>query len=88
MKLVEFLMSWENRKKSGMDKEFTGPFPRYSGAISAVTNGSPEDINQMPASDGREGTTIYDGSDLDRSKASPVRRHPGSTETVLNLGLR
>lgn len=43
-------MSLKNRKESGMDNEFTGPFPRYSGAISAVTNGSPEDINEMPAS--------------------------------------
>lgn len=36
------------------------PFPRYSGAISAVTDGSPEDINEMPACLNKtEECTIY-----------------------------
>ena len=55
-------------KKAGennMDKEFTGPFPRYSGAITAVTNGAPEDINEMPASlNHKMGYTSYESSDL------------------------
>jgi hypothetical protein len=51
--------------RAPMDSEFTGPFPRYSGAISAVTNGSPEDINAMPAPTKPwvEGS-FYDGFDL------------------------
>jgi hypothetical protein len=52
-----------------MDEEFTGPFPRYSGAISAVTGGSPEDMNEMPAAlNPKNGCTIYDGSDLKPSR--------------------
>ena len=38
-----------NNGDSNMDGEFTGAVPRYSGAISAVTGGPPEDINEMPA---------------------------------------
>ena len=54
----------------GMDTEFTGPYPRFLGALSAVTGGPPEDINMMPASldPERDGPT-YDGSSL-----SPVRQ--------------
>lgn len=50
---------------SGVDNQFTGAFPRYSGAISAVTGGPPEDINEMPATEdtATEGP-IYDGSQL------------------------
>ena len=45
----------------GMDTEFTGPYPRFQGALSAVTGGPPEDINMMPASldPEREGPTKW-----------------------------
>lgn len=35
----------------GFDTQFTGAYPRYSGAISAVTGGPPEDMNEMPVLD-------------------------------------
>jgi len=34
--------------KKGFEKNFTGAFPRNSGAKSAVTGGDPEDMNGMP----------------------------------------
>jgi hypothetical protein len=47
------------------DDQFTGAYPRYSGAISAITDGPPEDINEMPASlDSDSDVTVYDGSSL------------------------
>ncbi len=47
--------------EEGYDKEYTGAYPRSTGAVSAVTGGHPEDMNDMPsATDG----TIYDGSQL------------------------
>ena len=51
--------------KGGRDIQFTGAFPRFSGAKSAVTGGPPEDMNGMPATDNPaiEGP-IYDGADL------------------------
>ena len=56
------VLAWEDE---GMDDQFTGAFPRYSGAISAVTGGPPEDVNMMPAtSDAFSDVPIYDGSDL------------------------
>ena len=38
----------EHKSEASMDEQFASAFPRYSGAISAVTDGPPEDINQMP----------------------------------------
>jgi hypothetical protein len=47
--------------EQGYDKQYTGAYPRSTGAVSAVTGGHPEDMNDMPsAPDG----TIYDGSQL------------------------
>jgi hypothetical protein len=54
--------------EENFDQEFTGSFPRYSGAISEVTGGPPEDMNEMPANDHPECTPIYDGSDLGAKK--------------------
>lgn len=53
---------------SKYDKEFTGNYPRYSGAISEVTGGPPEDINEMPVTKdpAKEGPT-YDGSEREPS---------------------
>jgi hypothetical protein len=49
----------------GFDEHFTGNFPRYSGATSAVTGGPPEDMNEMPATlDPVKEGPIYDGSQL------------------------
>ncbi len=47
------------------EQQFTGPAPRNSGSISAVSDGPPEDLNGMPATQDpdREGP-IYDGSQL------------------------
>jgi hypothetical protein len=55
----------EKKEDLNYDSDFTGAYPRYTGAISAVTEGPPEDMNEMPASEnpGR-GTPVYDGSDL------------------------
>ena len=72
-----------------MDREFTGAFPRYSGAISSVTDGPPEDINEMPATlnPDVEGT-IYDGSHLNSADetaqstpAKSARIKPGEQGT-------
>ena len=49
---------------NAFDHQFTGNYPRYSGAITEVTGGPPEDINEMPASEHPQETPIYDGSDL------------------------
>ncbi len=64
-------LSTEGTQAIQMDREYTGPFPRYSGAISAVTGGSPEDMNKMPATlhPETEGQ-IYDGSSLDSGQTS------------------
>ncbi len=57
-----------------VDDQFTGAFPRYSGAISAVTGGPPEDINGVPASlDPDALRPVYDGSDLDQSPPVALR---------------
>lgn len=48
------------------DRQFTGPYPRRSGAISAVTGGPPEDMNAMPAVSEASGAAIHDGSTLSR----------------------
>jgi hypothetical protein len=54
------------RTDRGADEAFTGPYPRYSGAVSGITDGAPEDINEMPAVlDGTVEAVIYDGSDLE-----------------------
>ena len=50
-------------KQGGYDKQFTGAFPRNEGAISAVTGGPPEDMNEMPATASTEGP-IWDGHTL------------------------
>jgi hypothetical protein len=49
----------ENGDGFQMDNEFTGPFPRYSGAITAVTEGAPEDMNEMPALLNNEGSYSF-----------------------------
>ena len=72
-----------------MDQEFTGPFPRYSGAISAITGGSPEDINEMPASlNTKEGYTNDDGSDLKSAnrKVTPKEIAPKNKSGASNNG--
>jgi hypothetical protein len=51
-------------KTKQYDKQFASGFPRYSGAISAVTGGPPEDMNAMPATPSAEGP-IWDGSQVD-----------------------
>jgi len=54
-------------KKKGKPLSATNPFPgeEQEGATSAVTGGSPEDMNQMPPDiDPRDENPIYDGSDL------------------------
>ncbi len=38
----------DQKGRGKMDDQFGGSYPRYSGAIDAVTDGPPEDINQMP----------------------------------------
>jgi hypothetical protein len=43
------------------DAQFTGHFPRNEGAISAVTGGTPEDMNGMPATASINGP-VWDGS--------------------------
>lgn len=44
-----FMKNSPDQKGRGkMDDQFGGSYPRYSGAIDAVTDGPPEDINQMP----------------------------------------
>jgi hypothetical protein len=54
----------------GYDKEYTGAYPRSTGAVSAVTGGHPEDMNDMPsATDG----TIYDGSQLRSQEGTRLR---------------
>ncbi len=45
------------------DKQYTGAYPRNSGAKSAVSGGSPEDLNGMPAT-GDINHPIFDGSSL------------------------
>lgn len=49
-----------------MDTEFTGAYPRGSGAVNAVIGGHPEDMNGMPGSaDFNQSTPpVQDGSDL------------------------
>ena len=49
-----------------IDQQFTGAYPRGSGAFNAVIGGHPEDMNGMPARiDWNEGNSpIYDGSSL------------------------
>lgn len=53
------------RSTAHFDTQYTGAYPRYTGAISSVTGGNPEDINYMPATRNPdvEGP-IYDGSQL------------------------
>ena len=73
MKFITFLLAvagvtflfWSKRRKPVMDSEFGGSAPRFSGAMSAVTGGPPEDINLMPPTEEpeKEGPT-YDGSRL------------------------
>jgi|GEM_PF-5116062 len=56
--------------EEGYDKEYTGAYPRSTGAVSAVTGGHPEDMNDMPsATDG----TIYDGSQLKSQEGNRLR---------------
>ena len=60
-----FALRTSLQNKEHWDNEFTGSFPRGSGALSAVTGGSPEDINEMPATENpNEEGPVYDGSDL------------------------
>jgi hypothetical protein len=67
--LFRWIRTMNKTENIKMDTEFTGPFPRYSGAISAVTEGSPEDINEMPAClNTTEECTIYGDSIMDVSK--------------------
>ena len=64
------LKKWASIKA---DDQFTGAFPRYSGAISAVIDGPPEDINQMPAClKLNVEILIYDGSDLPEPRNEPL----------------
>lgn len=52
-------------KPMGYDKHFTGHYPRFTGAISAVTGGPPEDMNAMPVCpDPKIEASIYDGTQL------------------------
>lgn len=54
----------------GYDQQYTGAYPRSTGAVSAVTGGHPEDMNDMPAAtDG----TIYDGSQLKSQDGTRLR---------------
>lgn len=55
------------KKVGGWDRQYTGAFPRYSGAMSAVTGGPPEDMNEMPAAPTPE-HPIYDGSQLEQPR--------------------
>jgi len=49
------------------DYQFTGAYPRNSGATSEVIGGNPEDMNLMPATvDPESEGPIYDGSDLEQ----------------------
>lgn len=74
----------ENSKKEKMDKQFTGAFPRYSGAISEVTGGPPEDMNEMPATPENVSAPIYDGSDLaGLDKSSETNRKKPSISSGL-----
>jgi hypothetical protein len=58
--VFRWIRTMDKTENLKLDEEFTGPFPRYSGAISAVTDGSPEDINEMPACLNKtEECTIY-----------------------------
>jgi hypothetical protein len=75
-------MSTRNIQPAQADDQFTGAFPRYSGAISAVTNGPPEDINAMPASlNADDGVLIFDGSHL-RKPRPPVFTIGHSTHSI------
>lgn len=66
---VRHLWKLKNKEARKMDTEFTGAAPRYSGAISAVTGGPPEDMNEMPAAEEPKAEgPVYDGSDLKRSR--------------------
>lgn len=51
--------------EGGFDTEYTGAYPRNSGAYNSVVGGSPEDLNGMPATEfpSVEGP-IYDGTQL------------------------
>ncbi len=56
---------------SQVDEQYTGAFPRFSGAISAVTGGPPEDINEMPVClEPDKESSIYDGTHLEERKSS------------------
>lgn len=60
---------WERGTRSprAFDRQFTGNYPRYTGAISAVTGGPPEDMNGMPAvPEPWEKSSIYDGTQVQR----------------------
>jgi hypothetical protein len=51
------------RNDQGFDTEYTGGYPRNSGARNAVISGSPEDMNLMPAAEDPDGEgPTYDGS--------------------------
>jgi hypothetical protein len=64
------------RQNNQMDEQFTGPFPRYSGAINSVIGGSPEDMNEMPAvANHQSRSTIYDGSDLVYGRVGKKMKH-------------
>ncbi len=59
----------------GMDTQYTGPCPRYSGAISEVTGGSPEDMNEMPAAEDPDSEgPIYDGSQVRHTHSNELSR--------------
>ncbi len=55
------------KPEAGWDRQYTGAFPRYSGAMNAVTGGPPEDMNEMPAAPTPE-HPIYDGSQLEQPR--------------------
>jgi HAD superfamily hydrolase (TIGR01509 family) len=59
---------FSNKKRNkGWDRQFAGAYPRDSGAISAVTGGPPEDMNEMPATGNLNKGSVYDGTDLNRA---------------------
>ncbi len=56
------------RKNPKMDTEFTGAYPRGSGAFNEVIGGHPEDMNAMPSSCDFSPAMppVEDGSELER----------------------
>lgn len=65
----------DTEKKKGFEKNFTGAFPRNSGAKSAVTGGDPEDMNGMPAAiEADAEVPVYDGSQVTKKRSASSRR--------------